>query len=437
MVLSLFFLTALIFTCSLIGYFDLVAACDGLALLLEQLSNDFYTLEKNAAELHSQRGRKDSIVKLQARYFGYRSYIYTANCSVLDEAGMQTFYEGAESLTFSVEGMGDSMNGFAEMLGSLTNFISMGQFGLVLAYWLLAGLGVFATQSKNCSCDDTLLLFSSSIILLCFIVYLGCMVALSVAAGDFCYGPDGDGPDASMTSAAENSLEGSQLSLTKHYMTCEGSNPLIECKPKIVLPVLPWTLSLIIIASHRFQTISLLVMSNMTTALVSLGNAAYSGRAANECDEDGIEPINGEITTTLEYFDEMIDIISCSTINAKIQKAVYVYVCDDLINGLWSTWALQSAASFLLWLSLVIFPFATNQSTDVLDITFGHVIWEDIEDETEKAEREAFEAAEKKRLDDAMRERQLAEAKRLKEKFDAEKAAAFDDIDDDIGEFAL
>ena len=73
----------------------------------------------------------------------------------------------------------------------------------------------------------------------------------------------------------------------------------------------------------------------------------------------------------------------------------------------------------------------------MLDITFGHVIWEDIEDETEKAEREAFEAAEKKRLDDAMRERQLAEAKRLKEKFDAEKAAAFDDIDDDIGEFAL
>ena len=61
------------------------------------------------------------------------------------------------------------------------------------------------------------------------------------------------GPDASMTSAAENSLKGSQLSLTKHYMTCEGGNPLIECKPKIVLPVMSWTLSLIIIiASHRF-----------------------------------------------------------------------------------------------------------------------------------------------------------------------------------------
>ena len=152
------------------------------------------------------------------------------------------------------------------------------------------------------------------------------------------------------------------------------------------------------------------MIGNMTTILASLGVAASTGRSATDCNTAGVDPIDGEITTTLGYLDTMVDKLSCSNINSMIQKSVYVYVCDDLINGIWATWAIQCAASALLYLALVVFPCATNQSADVLDITFGKVLWEDMEDEVEKAEREAEEAEAKRSAEEAEKIKQEADA---------------------------
>lgn len=207
------------------GYFDLVSASVGLSKQLGMLADDFYILEKNAFNLYEQRGSKGAIG--HARTLGYRTYIYEANCTVLDTAGMASYYVGSEALNSALGGLGERFDYFSASVGSVTEYIGHSQFALVLLYWLLAGLGAYATFSKNCSCDDTLLLLTSSSILLGFIVYLGGMVSVSVGLGDFCTGPDGRGPDLSMTRLAENSLEGIQLALTKHYISCRGENPVI------------------------------------------------------------------------------------------------------------------------------------------------------------------------------------------------------------------
>ena len=224
--MGLFCSTAVFFTASLFGYFDIIAAIDGLAESLGKLAADFKLMEKNAYDLYQQRGSKGSYE--DARVKGYRNYIFSANCSVLDNAGMEAYYEGTETLYESLEGLGEDIEGMSASIWELSGFITLGQFALVVLYWVLAGLGVFATTSKNCSCDDSLLLLLSTATLVGFMCYLGFMVTLSVGLGDFCTGPDGTGPDASMYALVDNTMTGSQHTLLMHYIGCEGDNPIIE-----------------------------------------------------------------------------------------------------------------------------------------------------------------------------------------------------------------
>jgi len=177
----------------------------------------------------------------------------------------------------------------------------------------------------------------------------------------------------------------------------------------------------------------------MTTVLASLNLAADTGLAKRQCDASMIDAISGETTGTLGYLDNIVEPLKCSSINPLIQKTIYVHVCDNLINGVWATWASQCVATVFLWLGLMIFPFAVSQKADVLAaFGIGKILWEDLEDEVEKAEREASEAAEKKRLDDERREREVAEAKRIQEAYEAQKASAFDDIEvEDDFSFAI
>ena len=346
LLVGLFFLAALCMTFSYISYAKLSSAMDGLAEVVTELGNSFDTMEVAAINLYRQKGNENAelttLKESNTKPDGYAPSLILSDCQPIALISFDAFYTGSELLKDVLEGLAADLFSFASKLTGTYNDILRYFLGCLTAlYWFLALLGAVATYTNHIRCDDRLFVFLTSISMLVFIPFLATCIMTSVLLADFCYGPNGDGPGASLVTTAEENLDGDTPDLVKYYVECQGTNMIVNALGDVCTVI------------QTVQTVT----SNQNLGMV--------------CDQNGLDGLNAESADSVSHINTVRSELKCSQITPLLDEAMNEHLCVDTVDGITSLWILLCISSLFLWLALLFFPCVTHHIKQLKEVKIG------------------------------------------------------------------
>lgn len=313
----LFVLAALAATASYFGRNEFNDAVEDMADEMKELGDSFNDLYADAVAMEAS---SDSIT----------ASVNTPACTVAaTQSGLEGAATGLASAAATTEsllkGLGDDLYNYAEkMEEDAAEHINLGLMVVVGLVWLNVLLGIVATCTKGCRCDDCCVILIGSISLIVLMVLVSVEMTFAVAISDFCF----KGPETSIGLLMN-------ADLINFYTTCNGTNPL----------------------DAQFEA----AQSSLDTFKTTIDNNGA------DCDSTLLASISTDTDASKASLTSMEATSGCGMLNPRFTGFLHDILCDEAVRGLFICFLAHAGSGLLLVIAFCCMPCAATAKKEAKD----------------------------------------------------------------------